>query len=165
LISGNDHRWAELYNPARKSLWAAGAFLRENLNVAGQYTALATPGEVESTDDVPPGQGAILRRGLTKCAIYRDPQGRLTELSAICSHLGCVVAWNAVEGSWDCPCHGSRFTADGKVFCGPANRDLAPARPEDATSARVEAERHHVAAARATKLPAGSPAPRPSRRR
>lgn len=59
-------------------------------------------------------------------ALYRDDNGRLHMLSAICPHLGCIVKWNAVEASWDCPCHGSRFTPDGRVLNGPALTALAP---------------------------------------
>jgi Rieske Fe-S protein len=59
--------------------------------------------------------------------VYRDADGQLHELSAVCPHLGCIVHWNAVEKTWDCPCHGSRFAAQGRVINGPANRDLAPA--------------------------------------
>lgn len=124
LILGRENPWARLYDPARKTVRAAGNFARGLLNVAAQYVSLATPGEVDSCDDVRPGQGAVLRRGLTKHAVFRDSDGHLTELSAICPHLKCVVGWNQVESTWDCPCHGSRFTAQGKVICGPANSDL-----------------------------------------
>ena len=66
----------------------------------------------------------MLRRGLTKVAVYRDEKGELHECSAVCPHLGCIVHWNATEKTWDCPCHGSRFDKLGKVINGPANRDL-----------------------------------------
>jgi Rieske Fe-S protein len=65
-----------------------------------------------------------MRRGLSKVAIHRDAAGQTTEFSAVCPHLGCIVHWNDAESSWDCPCHGSRFHADGKVVNGPANVDL-----------------------------------------
>lgn len=126
LIRGRDNPWAELYHPGRKakSLSSLRQFAKENLNVAGQYAALVTPGEIESVDDVPAGEGAILRRGMKKIAVYRSPQGSLHEMSAICPHLGCVVQWNATEKTWDCPCHGSRFRAEGDVLNGPANQNL-----------------------------------------
>jgi Rieske Fe-S protein len=59
-------------------------------------------------------------------ALYRDPDGALHERSAVCPHLGCVVAWNSLEMTWDCPCHGSHFDAYGKVVNGPAISGLAP---------------------------------------
>ncbi len=73
-----------------------------------------------------PESGAVIRRGLTKLAVYRDGQGVLHEWSAVCPHLGCIVSWNEAEKTWDCPCHGSRFDCQGRVINGPANRNLAP---------------------------------------
>ena len=63
---------------------------------------------------------------MTKVAVSRDAEGEVTELSAVCPHLQCVVHWNQSESTWDCPCHGSRFRADGECINGPANRNLAP---------------------------------------
>jgi glycine/D-amino acid oxidase-like deaminating enzyme/nitrite reductase/ring-hydroxylating ferredoxin subunit len=130
LILGRENPWAELYDPSRKNVWAAGTFASENLNVAAQYTDWLTPGEVSSVDEIAAGCGAIVRRGITKVAASRDENGKVTELSAVCPHLQCIVQWNNAEKSWDCPCHGSRFHADGQVVNGPANVNLAPAEGE-----------------------------------
>jgi glycine/D-amino acid oxidase-like deaminating enzyme/nitrite reductase/ring-hydroxylating ferredoxin subunit len=128
LILGRGNAWATLYEPSRKTLRAAPEFARENLNVVGQYADLVAPGDVDSADDIAPGAGAIVRRGLHQVAAYRDDAGMLHEHSAVCTHLGCVVAWNGTERSWDCPCHGSRFhPVDGHVLNGPANVPLARA--------------------------------------
>ncbi|HWS99345.1 MAG TPA: FAD-dependent oxidoreductase [Pyrinomonadaceae bacterium] len=126
LIMGRANEWADLYDPTRKTLKALGEFAKENLNVAAQYTDLVTPGEVDSEDEIKEGEGAVIRRGLKKVAVYRDDTGALHQRSAICVHLGCVVNWNSNEKTWDCPCHGSRYDAYGKVFQGPANKDLEP---------------------------------------
>jgi len=128
LILGRENRWAELYNPARKNLRAAIPFTRENLNVAAEYSDWLRPGEVHEESEIEPSTGAVIRRGLSKVAVYRDSSNQLRELSAVCPHLGCIVAWNALEASWDCPCHGSRFSPDGKVLNGPATRGLDPVR-------------------------------------
>jgi glycine/D-amino acid oxidase-like deaminating enzyme/nitrite reductase/ring-hydroxylating ferredoxin subunit len=125
LIQGRRNAWAETYDPSRVTLGAAKEFAEENLNVAAQYGDLVTGGEVESEGNIKRGTGAILRRGMTKVAIYRDEEGVLHERSAICPHLGCVVDWNPGEKTWDCPCHGSRYHRDGHVVNGPANRGLA----------------------------------------
>jgi glycine/D-amino acid oxidase-like deaminating enzyme/nitrite reductase/ring-hydroxylating ferredoxin subunit len=125
LIAGRENKWESLYDPTRKTLSAAGEFAKENLNVVAQYTDWVTGGEVDAPDEISPGGGAIVRRGLSKIAVYRDEQGRLHERSATCTHLGCIVAWNGDEKTWDCPCHGSRFDAYGRVINGPANSDLA----------------------------------------
>ena len=125
LIQGRENEWASLYNPARVTPGALREFAEENLNVASQYTKLVTPGEVAAVRNVKRGRGAVIRRGLSKSAVYRDEQGVLDEHSAICPHLGCVVQWNSGEKTWDCPCHGSRYHRDGHVINGPANRGLA----------------------------------------
>ena len=82
---------------------------------------------MDSVAAIKAGEGAIIGHGVKKLAVYRDDAGTIHERSAVCVHLGCIVAWNSNEKTWDCPCHGSRFDANGKVFQGPANRDLAPA--------------------------------------
>jgi glycine/D-amino acid oxidase-like deaminating enzyme/nitrite reductase/ring-hydroxylating ferredoxin subunit len=124
LIMERENEWADLYEPSRKTLRALPQFARENLNVAMEYTGLVTPGEVDSVAEIEPGRGAVIRRGLTKVAVYKDESGAVHERSAICRHLGCVVGWNTLESTWDCPCHGSRYDAHGHVIQGPANSDL-----------------------------------------
>lgn len=125
LIMGRENRWADVYDPARKTLKSVSEFLKENLNVAAEYTDLVTPGEVDSVEAIRAGDGAVIRRGLSKVAAFRDEDGAVHELSAICPHLGCVVAWNSSEKTWDCPCHGSRFDCHGTVFQGPANGNMS----------------------------------------
>jgi glycine/D-amino acid oxidase-like deaminating enzyme/nitrite reductase/ring-hydroxylating ferredoxin subunit len=127
LILGLDNPLADLYDPHRKSVRAAGTFIKENLNVAAQYTDYLTGSEVDGVDQIDPGSGAVLRRGLTKIAVYRDGAGKTHEMSAVCPHLQCIVHWNPAETTWDCPCHGSRFSSHGEVINGPANVDLPPA--------------------------------------
>jgi glycine/D-amino acid oxidase-like deaminating enzyme/nitrite reductase/ring-hydroxylating ferredoxin subunit len=126
LVRGRENPWATLYDPSRKSVAAAGEFLKENLNVAARYGEHLTAGEVEDEGKIAPGEGAVVRRGLRKHAVLRDEAGKVHRLSAVCPHLGCLVHWNGLEKTWDCPCHGSRFDARGGVLNGPANRGLAP---------------------------------------
>jgi glycine/D-amino acid oxidase-like deaminating enzyme/nitrite reductase/ring-hydroxylating ferredoxin subunit len=130
LILGKENKWATLYNPSRKTLRAAAKFAKENINVAAQYTDLVTPGEVDSSAEIAPGSGKIIRRGLKKIAAYKDVAGNVHELSAVCRHLGCIVDWNSLEKTWDCPCHGSRYDATGQVIMGPANSNLPFAEEE-----------------------------------
>ncbi len=129
LILGRKNPWAGLYDPSRKTLKAVGTFAKETLNMAAQFGDWAKAGEVPSEEEIPKGGGALLRRGLNIVAAYRDEKGALHERSAVCNHLGCIVHWNAADTTWDCPCHGSRFDKFGKVFNGPANKDLAPIAP------------------------------------
>ncbi len=127
LVLGRENPWTSLYDPARKTLRAAGTFAKETLNMAAQYTDWVTGGDVGSPDEIPRDTGAVLRRGMTKIAAYRDEAGVLHQFSAVCPHLGCIVHWNPLEKTWDCPCHGSRFGKLGKVINGPANQPLSPA--------------------------------------
>ena len=122
LIGGRENPWATLYDPKRKHLDTD--LVKENLNTMTQYKDLVTGGDVKSEAEIPPGQGAVLRRGLHKIAVYKSPAGQVTECSAVCTHLGCIVHWNPAEASWDCPCHGSRFDPHGVVLMGPAIDDL-----------------------------------------
>jgi len=124
LITGRRNPWADLYDPSRKSVRAVPEYARENVRSQVGYGGWVTGGEVDSIDEIPPGHGAIVRRGLAKLAIYRDDSGRIFERSAVCPHLGCIVGWNKTERTWDCPCHGSRFAPDGHVVNGPAMTGL-----------------------------------------
>ena len=125
LICGRDNPWARLYDPSRIRVGAAGEFLKETLNVAAQYTSWVTPGDVTSADEIAPNTGAVIRDGASKIAVFRDEAGVLHRRSAVCTHLGCIVAWNPSASTWDCPCHGSRFDPYGAVLNGPASKDLA----------------------------------------
>ncbi|MBW3552234.1 MAG: FAD-dependent oxidoreductase [Gemmatimonadetes bacterium] len=127
LILHRENGWAKLYAPARISVRAAGEYLHEGVSVGRHYLDWLLPGEVEREEDVQPGHGAVLRRGLKPVAIYRDADGTVHRRSAVCTHMGCVVHWNSTERSWDCPCHGSRYDPQGGVLNGPAARGLDPA--------------------------------------
>jgi glycine/D-amino acid oxidase-like deaminating enzyme/nitrite reductase/ring-hydroxylating ferredoxin subunit len=127
LITGRENPWAKLYDPSRLRLRAVPEVAKENLNAAAQLSDWVAPGEYASPDEVPIDTGGLVRRGLSKLAVYRDTNGTLYEMSAVCPHLKCIVAWNPTERTWDCPCHGSRFDAFGQVINGPANANLTPA--------------------------------------
>ncbi|HWI16661.1 MAG TPA: FAD-dependent oxidoreductase [Vicinamibacterales bacterium] len=124
LILGRENPWRALYDPGRVTLRATGTFTREAVNMAAQYADWVTPGDVADVDQIAKDTGAVIRRGALKVAVYRDPTGAVHECSAICPHLGCIVAWNPAEKTWDCPCHGSRFDKFGEVINGPANAGL-----------------------------------------
>ena len=90
------------------------------------YADWLRPGEVHSLDEIPRGQGRVIRRGLHLVAAYCDDAGECHLRSATCPHLRGAVHWNAGEKTWDCPCHGSRFDAYGRLLNGPAASDLSP---------------------------------------
>jgi len=121
LMTGEDHPWRAAYDPSRKPIGTAATFVGENINVAKQVISdFVAPSEISSLAEIAAGEGAVLRRGLTKMAAYRDDRGKLHVRSAVCPHLGCVVKWNRLEKVWDCPCHGSQFDPTGRVLHGPA---------------------------------------------
>ncbi|HLP41495.1 MAG TPA: FAD-dependent oxidoreductase [Fibrobacteria bacterium] len=124
LIQGKAHPWAAAYRPGRLPPKAAGELTRHNLRVAVRYADWIKAGSAKEEEDILPGQGAVVKHLLRPVAAYRDEEGRLHHMSAVCPHLKCEVGWNDSEKTWDCPCHGSRFDRRGHVINGPANRDL-----------------------------------------
>jgi glycine/D-amino acid oxidase-like deaminating enzyme/nitrite reductase/ring-hydroxylating ferredoxin subunit len=128
LILGEDSRFAPVFDPSRKSLSALSSveeFVREQAGSAKNMLEHLTPSEISSADDLKPGEGGLMRRGLKKVAVYKGEDGQVIERSAVCTHLGCIVHWNGFEKCWDCPCHGSQFAPDGQVLNGPAVKPLA----------------------------------------
>lgn len=128
LIMDRENPWTKLYDPSRISINydALKTFVKENANVGVMYTDWVRPMNGESLDELPCGEGIVVRRKTHPVAVYCDDEGALHEMTAVCPHLKCIVHWNTLEKSWDCPCHGSRFDAYGKVFTGPAVSSLAP---------------------------------------
>ncbi|HVK61013.1 MAG TPA: FAD-dependent oxidoreductase [Bdellovibrionales bacterium] len=127
LILGQQSPWADLFDAGRVKPWAAiKNYVRENFDYPSHMiTDRFTPAKSTDTNLLRENEGAIVRIGSKKVAAYRDPQGELHLLSPVCPHMGCYVHWNDAERSWDCPCHGSRFTATGQLVNGPAIADLA----------------------------------------
>lgn len=137
LIMGRENRWASLYSPRRLPVKVPGTYLKEVANMAAQYADWITKADIKDADQLRPGEGAILSKGLKRYAVYKDEQNNVHACSAMCPHLGCVVHWNAEERTFDCPCHGSRFTKEGTVINGPATSDLKQVKvgePEEAGS-------------------------------
>lgn len=125
-ICGQPNRYAELYKPTRsKPLASLGSVVVENAetikHAAAGHLHSAPKGALA---DVRAGEGKVLEHDGKRLAVYRDDAGQVHAVSAVCTHQGCLVAFNAVERSWDCPCHGSRFGLDGEVLDGPATKPL-----------------------------------------
>ena len=124
LITGKKNIWSELYDPGRITLKSVMEYIKEGANTVSQYIDLISAGDVNIDDEILPGNGAVIREGFDKTAVYKDDNGDVFRFSALCPHLKCVVHWNQIEKSWDCPCHGSRFDCKGKLLNGPANSDM-----------------------------------------
>jgi glycine/D-amino acid oxidase-like deaminating enzyme/nitrite reductase/ring-hydroxylating ferredoxin subunit len=119
-IMGRENPWEKLYSPSRVSLMAAKNFIKENANVAAQYTEWLDPKFKKGIDDLPQDEGVVFRKNGKMIAAYKTLDGEVEYMSAVCPHLAGVVAWNKAEKSWDCPCHGSRFDCHGAVIEGPS---------------------------------------------
>ena len=127
-VLGLKNPWQELFDTGRTKIkGGAWDYVKENLDYPYYMLRDRFAGaEGKSLSALRPGEGRILSLDGQKVAAVRRTDGGLTLLSPVCSHMGCHVGWNDAEGTWDCPCHGSRFTADGEVLSGPAESPLAP---------------------------------------
>jgi nitrite reductase/ring-hydroxylating ferredoxin subunit len=125
-IAGRENAWAPLFDTDRVNpRQSVKELLKENADVVKRFVGDRLRTEVRrSPEDLTPGEAAVLVSGTNRLAVYRDDEGALHAVSAACTHMGCTVTWNTAETTWDCPCHGSRFTADGEVLEGPALRPL-----------------------------------------
>ena len=123
-IAGHENSWAPTFDPWRRpSLRSVAPLIKHNADSGLQFFT----GRLVLDDDpesLKPGEGSVFRDGLRLKAVHRDEAGELHAVSARCTHLGCIVRWNAPERTWDCPCHGSRFEATGEVANGPATAPL-----------------------------------------
>ena len=132
-ITGRANPWSELFRATRlHPLASTRALAVHNLDVGLRFAVdrlltLRPPPAL----DLAPGEAGLRELDGEKVAAYRDEHGRLHAVSGRCTHLGCLVAWNAAERTWDCPCHGSRYTYEGRVIQGPAVDDLAPRRLQE----------------------------------
>ncbi|MBA2619816.1 MAG: FAD-dependent oxidoreductase [Acidobacteria bacterium] len=120
LISGKENPWQEVFEPSRLATQSIAEAVPEIISSTLPYVDWLTGGDASSADEIKNGMGAIISRGTTKIAAYRDENGILFERSAVCTHLGCIVRFNSLEKTWDCPCHGSRFGTDGHPLNTPA---------------------------------------------
>jgi len=123
---GKKNPWSDLLSPSRKKLFGGTLdYLAENIDFPYYMVRdRLRASEGTSLTELNVGEGKILKLDGERFAVYRDPGGEIVKLSAVCTHLGCLVNWNDADKSWDCPCHGSRFHATGEVMAGPAESAL-----------------------------------------
>jgi glycine/D-amino acid oxidase-like deaminating enzyme/nitrite reductase/ring-hydroxylating ferredoxin subunit len=127
-LAGRSNLWAEVYRTSRiKPLAGGPRFLKMNLEVAAELVKdrVAAP-KLEDLSQVPPGEGKVFDVDGEKVAIHRAESGEVHAVSAVCTHAFCLVHWNSAEKTWDCPCHGGRYTVRGEVIEGPPVEGLAP---------------------------------------
>jgi glycine/D-amino acid oxidase-like deaminating enzyme/nitrite reductase/ring-hydroxylating ferredoxin subunit len=124
LVEEIENPWADLYNPGRFELKTVPALVRKGAHDA-KHVADRLRRDSHDITELDPGSGQIIDVDGEKLAVSREHDGSLQAVSAVCTHLGCIVSWNDAEHSWDCPCHGSRFAPTGTVLHGPATTRLA----------------------------------------
>jgi glycine/D-amino acid oxidase-like deaminating enzyme/nitrite reductase/ring-hydroxylating ferredoxin subunit len=125
-ILGRPNPWAELFDPSRKAIGQSSwEYLKENADYPYYLIRDRFAGaDARSMRSIKRGEGRVIEQDGAQVAAYRDRSGKVTRLSAICTHMGCTVGWNNAERTWDCPCHGSRFKPSGDVISGPAETPL-----------------------------------------
>jgi glycine/D-amino acid oxidase-like deaminating enzyme/nitrite reductase/ring-hydroxylating ferredoxin subunit len=126
MVLGRENPWQALYDPTRGLIRTSLAGLARDalVGVEDLVGGFGPHVSVKDVHSVPKGEGRVIDHGIDKVAVHRDEDGVLHAVSAVCTHLQCVVRWNSADKSWDCPCHGSRFDARGRVLHGPALDDL-----------------------------------------
>lgn len=122
LITKNSSEYEELYNPSRAKSYINGKIIKNSVEMAYDYIK----GKMNSGDDNLPqkGEGKIVNINGERYGAYRDKKGYLYVVDITCTHLGCELRFNSAEKSWDCPCHGSRFSYKGEILNGPALKPL-----------------------------------------
>lgn len=125
LVIGRDNPWLELFNAKRiKPLAGAGKLLKESAGVAANLLKGHLGRHADGLEDLAAGEADVRKIDGKKVAVFRDEQQQLHMVSAVCTHMGCLVGWNNTDRTWDCACHGSRFALDGSVIHGPAVKPL-----------------------------------------
>ena len=126
-ILGEPNPWSSTFNSNRLKPLAGGRrFVTENLRAGVRLVRDRLAPRASALPELRPGEGTVLDLNGEKVAARKDEQGDVHMVSAVCTHLGCIVEWNGGDQTWDCPCHGSRFDHSGGVIQGPATEDLAP---------------------------------------
>jgi nitrite reductase/ring-hydroxylating ferredoxin subunit len=135
LVLGRDHPWSGVYDPNRLRVRSGlPSLVKENANVVEHFVLDRVLRRAPADAPLALGEGTVVSHHGRQVALARDDAGELHAVSARCTHLGCIVAYNDAQRSWDCPCHGSRFGIDGGVLEGPAVRPLPPVAGLDRSS-------------------------------
>lgn len=127
-ICDKPNPWTDVYRASRLTpVASATKFVKANISVSYQLIKdYLFKKDTDNLLEIKPTEGKIMEIEGHCCAVHRNAAGSLSVVSAICPHMGCIVHWNSSEQSWDCPCHGSRFTTHGEVIEGPAIHALDP---------------------------------------
>ena len=124
-IMDKENPYEELFTATRlepiKNYKEVGNILKESIHSL-VFNKMDMP--KEGIEQVQNGQGKIVEIEGEKVGVYKNEQGEIFKVKPICQHLGCELSWNNLEKTWDCPCHGSRYTFEGKLIYGPSVKNL-----------------------------------------
>lgn len=125
IVLDKANNFRKLYSPSR--FYAHPSlknFFKENANVVSQLIKGKLESPKTNPNDLSNGEGAVITLDGHRKGAYKDDEGKLHIVDTTCTHIGCEVEWNNGERTWDCPCHGSRFSFTGEVIEGPAEKPL-----------------------------------------
>ena len=127
IIVNGKSQYEDIFDPNRVKIVAGFSnFVKEAADVVGKLAKRLVPAkELPDLSDLAVGEARVVRYEGDRLAIYKDEEGNIHAVNSACTHIKCDVAWNSAEKTWDCPCHGSRFSFDGEVYTAPARKDLA----------------------------------------
>ncbi|WP_280770793.1 FAD-dependent oxidoreductase [Salipaludibacillus daqingensis] len=131
-LMGKKNRYSDLFDPRRseKKKTNAATFLKENMDVGKEFIGGKLHRPNKDVDQLSIDEGAIVHYNGNKVGAYKDSKGELHLVETTCPHMGCDTSWNDAERSWDCPCHGSRFSYTGEILEGPAVKPLKQAKKD-----------------------------------
>jgi len=126
LIVQNKSQYEKLFDPSRiKPIAGMSNFVKEAVDVVGHFVGdRFKVDKIHELAELSAGEAKLVKYEGHTLAIYKDADQQVHALNAACTHIKCTVHWNNAEKSWDCPCHGSRFSYDGTVLTGPARKDM-----------------------------------------
>jgi glycine/D-amino acid oxidase-like deaminating enzyme/nitrite reductase/ring-hydroxylating ferredoxin subunit len=126
MLTGEETPYTKLFDPNRvKPIAGFVNFIKHNAVVAGEIISKVWPADkLNALVELAPGDSKVVKYDDATIALHKDEHGNLHALHSECTHMKCTIAWNAAENSWDCPCHGARFSITGEVLTGPAATDL-----------------------------------------
>jgi glycine/D-amino acid oxidase-like deaminating enzyme/nitrite reductase/ring-hydroxylating ferredoxin subunit len=126
IVFGKKTEYEDLFKPGRiKPVAGFTEFIKHNADVVKQFVGRwFGQDKLHEAAELAHGEGKLVNYEGESLALYKDESGVIHAVNPACTHVKCSVAWNAAEKSWDCPCHGARYSVDGEVLTGPASKDL-----------------------------------------
>ena len=133
IIGKEETPYEKLFHPGRIKLIAGfTTFIKENADMVNQLISKRFSYEkVIELVELAPGEATVAEWEDNKVALYKDERGHIYPIDPVCTHAGCIVAWNSAEKTWDCPCHGTRYAPNGDLLNGPAQKALSQVKWED----------------------------------